>query len=451
MKHIHVLGICGTFMGGVAVIARELGFKVTGSDQNVYPPMSTYLESQGIEIIQGFGVDQLDLKPDLFVIGNTMKRGEPIVEAILNQQLLFMSGPQFLEEVVLRQKWVLAVAGTHGKTTTTSMLAWVLEYAGYQPGFLIGGIPQNFGVSSRLGKSDFFVIEADEYDTAFFDKRSKFVHYWPRTVILNNLELDHVDIFENLAAIQKQFHHLIRSVPGEGLVITHQGDQNLEEVLAKGLWTPKVSFGHQGDYDYELLAPDSSAFKVLHQGREMGEVYWKMLGEFNIENALAVIAAAKHIGITETLACEALCQFLSPKRRMELRGSVNGISVYDDFAHHPTAIAKTIAALRKKVGSARILAVFEPRSNSMKLGQFQQNLAEAMQIADQIFLYEPPHLAWSVETAFEQSQRPYCIYHDVDALAKEIAAFSRDGDHVLIMSNGGFGGVHEKLLKALAK
>jgi UDP-N-acetylmuramate: L-alanyl-gamma-D-glutamyl-meso-diaminopimelate ligase len=446
MKHIHILGICGTFMGSLAVIARELGIKVTGSDQNVYPPMSTYLESEGIEIMQGYGLEQLELKPDVFVIGNTIKRGEPIVEALLNQKLPLMSGPQFLEEAVLKNKWVLAVTGTHGKTTTSSMLAWVLEYAGYEPGFLIGGIPQNFGVSARLGKSDFFVIEGDEYDTAFFDKRSKFVHYWPRTVILNNLELDHVDIFENLAAIQKQFHHLIRMLPSEGLVITHEGDQNLEEVLAKGLWTPKVSFGQSGDYAYQLLAADASAFKVFYQQQAVGEVHWQIMGEFNIENALAVIAAAKHVGIPESVACEALGQFISPKRRLEVRGEVGGVTVYDDFAHHPTAIAKTIEALRNKVGQARILAVFEPRSNSMKLGQFQQNLAEAMQGADQIFLYEPPQLSWSVAAAFKTSQVPTHIVQDIDVLVQAIAAEMRPGDHVLIMSNGGFGGLHHKLL-----
>ena len=449
MKHIHILGICGTFMGSLAVIARELGFKVTGSDQNIYPPMSTYLESIGIEMISGYGLEQLSLKPDVFVIGNTIKRGEPIVEAILNQKLPFVSGPQFLEETVLKQKWVLAVAGTHGKTTTSSMLAWVLEYAGYEPGFLIGGIPQNFGVSSRLGKSDFFVIEADEYDTAFFDKRSKFVHYWPRTVILNNLELDHVDIFENLAAIQKQFHHLIRCVPSEGLVISHAGDANLDAVLEKGLWTPKVSFGQTGDYAYALLSPDASAFKVLHQDQVVGEVHWQILGEFNIENALAVIAAAKHVGVPEKVSCEALCQFISPKRRLEVRGEVKGMTVYDDFAHHPTAIAKTIQALRNKVGQARILAVFEPRSNSMKLGQFQRDLKDAMQEADEIFLYEPPNLSWSVQQAFADSSTPYRISHDIDALAQEIAALSQPGDQVLIMSNGGFGGIHQKILDVL--
>lgn len=446
MKHIHILGICGTFMGSLAVIARELGFRVTGSDENVYPPMSTYLESQGIDIIQGFDIDQLKLQPDIFVIGNTMKRGMPIIEAILNRKLSFFSGPGFLEEFVLKTKWVLAVTGTHGKTTTTSMLAWVLEYAGLKPGFLVGGIPQNFGISSRLGTSEFFVIEGDEYDTAFFDKRSKFVHYWPKTLIINNLELDHVDIFENLAAIQKQFHHLIRTVPGEGRVISKQGDTNIEEVLEKGLWTPKVTFGQKGNFSYRLLSSDASAFEVLHHNKKAGEIRWDIMGEFNIENALAVIAAAEHVGVSVEKSCKALSEFISPKRRLETRGVVNEVTIYDDFAHHPTAIAKTIEALRKKVGSARIIAVFEPRSNSMKLGQFQQDLAAAMQNADAVFLYEPKNLSWSVREAFELCTKPYEILQDIDLLAQRIKEVSRPGDHVLIMSNGGFGGIHEKIL-----
>ena len=437
-------------MGSLAVIARELGFKVTGSDENVYPPMSIYLEDQGIEIIQGFEAEQLKMKADILVVGNTMKRGMPIIEAMLNQKLNFMSGPQFLEEEVLKKKWVLTVTGTHGKTTTSSMLAWVLEFAAFNPGFLIGGIPLNFGISSRLGKSDFFVIEGDEYDTAFFDKRSKFVHYWPNTLIINNMELDHVDIFEDLAAIQKQFHHLIRVVPSDGLVITHQGDQATDETLAKGLWSPHITFGRQGNYTYHLLAQDASHFEVLREGKKVGEVRWNILGEFNVENALAVIAAAKHVGIEESLSCEALCQFISPKRRLEIRGTVNNVTVYDDFAHHPTAIEKTIDALRKKVGDARILAVFEPRSNSMKLGQFQKDLAQAMQGAEAIYLYEPKNLNWSVASAFTTSQKPYVIEQDIDALAQRLKQEAKPGDHILIMSNGGFGGVHTKILDLLA-
>lgn len=450
MKHIHILGICGTFMGSLAVIAREMGFHVSGSDLNVYPPMSTYLAEQGIEIIEGYGLEQLALKPDLFVVGNTLKRGLPIIEALLNQKLPFVSGPAFLEEHVLQHKWVLAVAGTHGKTTTTSMLAWVLEYAGYEPGFLVGGIPQNFGVSSRLGKSDFFVIEADEYDTAFFDKRSKFVHYWPRTLILNNLELDHVDIFEDLAAIQKQFHHLLRIVPSEGLVICKQDDLNLDTVIQQGLWTPKCSFGENGDYCYRLLHDDASTFEVLYQAQVVGQVQWGMLGTFNIENALAVIAAAHHVGILPEIACAALAQFQSPKRRLELRGLVAGVSVYDDFAHHPTAIRKTLEAVRAKVGEARILAVFEPRSNSMKLGQFQADLAEALQVADDIYLFEPPALSWSMQEALAGSKKPYLILQDIDELSRQIVLNSQPGDTILIMSNGGFGGLHQKVLDGLS-
>lgn len=449
MKHIHILGICGTFMGSLAVIAREMGFKVTGVDENVYPPMSTYLAEQGIEIIQGFDIAQLNMRPDVIVIGNTMKRGMPIIEAILNQKLPFVSGPQFLEEYVLKNKWVLAVTGTHGKTTTTSMLAWVLEYAGLKPGFLVGGIPQNFGISSRLGASDFFVIEGDEYDTAFFDKRSKFVHYWPKTLIINNLELDHVDIFDNLAAIQKQFHHLIRILPGNGLVICNQADTAVEEVLAQGLWTPKVTFGKRGHLSYRLLSSDASAFEVLQHNKKIGEIHWNCLGEFNIENALAVIAAAQHAGVALETSCKALSEFKSPKRRLEVRGIINNITVYDDFAHHPTAIEKTIQALRKKVGNARIIAVFEPRSNSMKLGQFQHDLAEAMQQADILFLYEPKNMTWSVKEAFANSAKPYVMTQDISSLVEKIKATATAGDHVLIMSNGGFGSLHEKLLAAL--
>jgi len=436
-------------MGSMEIIARELGFKVTGADENVYPPMSTYLEAQGVEIIQGFDVEQLDLNPDVIVVGNTMKRGMPIIEALLNQKLNFISGPQFLKKYVLQNKWVLAATGTHGKTTTSSMLAWVLEYAGLKPGFLIGGIPLNFGVSSRLGESEFFVLEGDEYDTAFFDKRSKFVHYWPKTVILNNMELDHVDIFENLAAIQKQFHHLIRCIPSEGLVVSHQGDQNIEETLAQGLWTPKTTFGKNGDYSYRLLKSDASQFEVLLHNQKVGEVSWDIMGEFNIENALAVIAAAKHVGVNEAVACEALEKFINPKRRMEIRGVKNNITVYDDFAHHPTAIEKTLAGLRARAGDARILAVFEPRSNSMKLGQFQKDLAQAMQGADAIYLYEPPNLSWSVGQAFTHSNTPFSILADIDALVAKITTDAKPGDQILVMSNGGFGGIHEKLLQAL--
>jgi UDP-N-acetylmuramate: L-alanyl-gamma-D-glutamyl-meso-diaminopimelate ligase len=452
MKHLHFLGICGTFMGSLAILARELGFKVTGSDQNVYPPMSTYLESQGIEIINGYDPKQLATPFDYIVVGNTMARGMPIIEAMLNQRLKFISGPEFLKQFVLDTKWVLAVTGTHGKTTTSSMLAWVLEYAGLKPGFLIGGLPQNFGVSSRLGGSDFFVIEGDEYDTAFFDKRSKFVHYWPKTLILNNLELDHVDIFENVAAIQKQFHHLLRIVPSEGQVIVNREEKNLAEVLEKGIWTPQVGFGGSaGDYTLNLLKEDASVFEVLHQGKIVGEVNWELVGRHNALNALAVIAAAKHVGIKEDVSTEALAHFKNVKRRMEVRGEVAGIKVYDDFAHHPTAIKTTIDGLRKKIGTERIFAIFEPRSNSMKLGQFQQDLCASMQEADHIYIYEPPTLSWSTKAAFEHSKSPVEVINNLEVLADIIAKSSQPGDHLLVMSNGGFGGLHDKLLNHLNK
>lgn len=452
MKHLHFLGICGTFMGSLAILARELGFKVTGSDQNVYPPMSTYLESQGIEIINGYDPAQLSAPFDYIVVGNTMARGMPIIEAMLNQRLKFISGPEFLKQFVLDTKWVLAVTGTHGKTTTSSMLAWVLEYAGLKPGFLIGGLPQNFGVSSRLGGSDFFVIEGDEYDTAFFDKRSKFVHYWPKTLILNNLELDHVDIFENVAAIQKQFHHLLRIVPSEGQVIVNREEKNLAEVLEKGIWTPQVGFGEKvGDYTLNLLKADASVFEVLHQDKVVGKVEWELVGKHNALNALAVIAAAKHVGIKEEVTAKALALFKNVKRRMEVRGEISGVKVYDDFAHHPTAIKTTIDGLRKKIGKERIFAIFEPRSNSMKLGQFQQDLCASMQEADHIYIYEPPTLNWSTKAAFEKSKAPVEVIHDLEVLADIIAKSSQSGDHLLVMSNGGFGGLHEKLLNHLQK
>lgn len=450
MKHIHILGICGTFMGSLAILARELGLKVTGSDENVYPPMSTYLESQGIEIINGYDSSQLKENIDLIIVGNTMRRGMPIVETMLNQKLNFISGPEFLEKHVLPNKWVLAVTGTHGKTTTSSMLAWTLEYAGYKPGFLIGGLPQNFGVSSRLGSSDFFVIEGDEYDTAFFDKRSKFVHYWPKTLILNNLELDHVDIFEDLKAIQKQFQHLLRTIPSEGQIISNQDCQALTEVINQGAWTPKISFGvQQGDYTLNLLSNDANHFEVLYQGKKITEIHWELLGMHNALNALAVIAAAKHIGIKEQITSEALQQFKNVKRRMEIRGEQNQIKVYDDFAHHPTAIKTTIDGLRQKVKTKRIFAIFEPRSNSMKLGQFQNDLCNAMQEADFIYIYEPPTLSWSTRDALKNSNKPFFIFNDLDQMVLAISKNSKAKDHLLVMSNGGFGGIHEKLLNSL--
>lgn len=439
-------------MGSLAVLARELGFTVTGSDENVYPPMSTYLEAQGIKIISGYDPKQLEEPFDYIVVGNTMRRGMPIIESMLDKALNFISGPEFLRQFVLKDKWPLVVTGTHGKTTTASMLAWVLEFAGMQPGFLIGGLPENFGVSSRLGGSDFFVVEGDEYDTAFFDKRSKFVHYWPKTLILNNLELDHIDIFENIAAIQKQFHHLLRLVPEAGQIIVNSEEPHLGEVLAQGVWTPQVSFGKShGDYQLKLLKDDASAFEVYYRDTKITEVHWQLLGMHNALNALAVIAAAKHVGITETTSAEALAQFKNVKRRMEVRGEVAGVKVYDDFAHHPTAIKTTLEGLRHKVGKDRIFAIFEPRSNSMKLGQFQADLRDAMQVADRIFIYEPPNLNWSTQKAFQSSVKPVNILNDLELLADLVIEHAREGDHLLVMSNGGFGGFHEKLLKKLTQ
>ena len=384
--HIHILGICGTFMGGIAAIAKQAGHRVTGCDANVYPPMSTQLEAQGIELIEGWAPQQVELKPDLFVIGNVVSRGNPLMEAILDRNLAYISGPQWLYENVLREKWVLAVAGTHGKTTTTAMLAWILEDAGLEPGFLIGGVPENFGVSARLTASAFFVIEADEYDTAFFDKRSKFVHYHPRTAILNNLEFDHADIFADLAAIETQFHHLVRTVPGSGLIVANGLEASMERVLARGCWTPVERVGVEAGWHSGIPAPDGS-FDVKLAAKLQGTVHWDLLGSHNQHNALAALAAARHAGVPVTQAIAALGRFRNVKRRLEVRGSVNGVTVYDDFAHHPTAIELTIAGLRSKVGKARILAVLEPRSNTMKMGVMKDSLGPSLRGADLVFCY----------------------------------------------------------------
>ena len=455
---IHILGICGTFMGGLAMLARSLGHEVTGSDANVYPPMSTLLENQGIDLIQGYDPSQLEPRPDLVIIGNAMTRGNPCVEAVLENNIPYMSGPQWLHDFVLRDRWVLAVAGTHGKTTTASMLAWVLEYAGLAPGFLIGGIPQNFGISARLpqapkadpaSRSPFFVIEADEYDTAFFDKRSKFVHYRPRTAILNNLEYDHADIFSNLAAIQTQFHHLVRTIPGQGLIVCNGREESLQTVLAQGCWTPVENFG--STEGWQAGEPDENgAFDVLHHGQTVGHIAWPLLGEHNRLNALAVIAAARHAGVSIQVACEALSQFQNVKRRMEVKGCVRGITVYDDFAHHPTAIATTIAGLRQKVGSARIIAVLEPRSNTMKLGSMKAALPESLAEADQVFCYGGG-VEWDVAAALAPLGIKLHTGNDFDAFVQSILSNAKSGDHILVMSNGGFGGIHQKLLDGLAE
>jgi UDP-N-acetylmuramate: L-alanyl-gamma-D-glutamyl-meso-diaminopimelate ligase len=446
--HIHILGICGTFMGGIAVIAQQAGHRVTGCDANVYPPMSTQLEAQGIELTEGWDPLQVKLRPDLFMIGNVVSRGNPLVEEILDRNLGYVSGPQWLYDQVIRDKWVLAVAGTHGKTTTTSMLAWLLQEGGLNPGFLIGGVPENFGVSARLTDSSFFVIEADEYETAFFDKRSKFVHYHPRTAILNNLEFDHADIFPDLASIETQFHHLVRTVPRAGLIVANGREDSMRRVLERGCWTPIETFGRDDGWTAGAADADGS-FSVQLKGRETGRVYWNLLGEHNRMNALAALAAARHVGVPMKLGIEALQTFKNVKRRMEVRGVVKGITVYDDFAHHPTAIETTIAGLRSKVGDARILAVLEPRSNTMKLGVMKDTLAGSLDDAQLVFCYIGG-IGWDAATALKPLGSKVMCSDDLNSLVAAIVAAANSGDHVLVMSNGGFGGIHGKLLSALA-
>lgn len=441
--HIHILGICGTFMGGIAVLAKEAGYRVTGCDANVYPPMSTQLEAQGIELIEGYGTEQLALNADMYVIGNVISRGNPLMEEILNRNLTYISGPQWLSQALLQNKWVLAVAGTHGKTTTTSMLAWILEYANMNPGFLIGGVPQNFGVSACLTDSPFFVIEADEYDTAFFDKRSKFVHYHPRTAVLNNLEFDHADIFPDLASIETQFHHLVRTVPGEGLIVSNGREASLDRVLKRGCWTPVEPFGTTQGWNID------DANHVTLNGMAQGILKWDLMGEHNRMNALAALAAARHAGVPVAQGLAALSEFKNVKRRMEVRGTVNGITVYDDFAHHPTAIATTVEGLRHKVGNARILAVLEPRSNTMKLGVMKDALPASLKDADAVFCYGA-NLGWDARGALAPLGNKAAVSDDLNELIELIAAAANPGDQVLVMSNGGFGGIHEKLLQRLA-
>jgi UDP-N-acetylmuramate: L-alanyl-gamma-D-glutamyl-meso-diaminopimelate ligase len=455
--HIHILGICGTFMGGIAVLAKQAGHRVTGCDANVYPPMSSQLEAQGIELMEGFSVEQTKLNPDIYVIGNVVSRGNPLIEEILNLGLPYISGPQWLAENVLKGKWVLAVAGTHGKTTTSSMLAWILEYAGLAPGFLIGGVPENFGVSARLPQqpkqdeksiSPFFVIEADEYDTAFFDKRSKFVHYRPRTAVLNNLEFDHADIFDDLAAIEKQFHHLVRIVPQQGLVVANGKESSLNRVIEKGCWTPVEKFGTDADWQAVNAAGDGS-FDVSYQGKVQGRVDWDLLGEHNRMNGLASIAAARHVGVTTETSIAALTDFKNVKRRMETKGVVKNVTVYDDFAHHPTAIDTTVAGLRAKVGAARILAVLEPRSNTMKLGVMKDALPASLSEADLVFCYGA-NLGWDAAEALKPIANKAKTFDDLTKLVQAIVSVAKPDDHILVMSNGGFGGVHQKILDALS-
>ena len=447
--HIHILGVCGTFMGGVAQLAVAAGHQVTGCDANVYPPMSDQLRAAGIELIEGFDCTQLGLNPDVFVIGNAISRGNPLLEAILDRGLPYISGPQWLAEHVLQGRWVLGVAGTHGKTTTASMLAWILEDAHMAPGFLIGGVPRNFGVSARLGETPFFVIEADEYDTAFCDKRSKFVHYKPRTIVLNNLEFDHADIFADLAAIETQFHHLVRTLPQSGLIVSNAGEASLERVLQRGCWTPVQRFNDP--HGYRADGDDASGELVLH-GAEgvIGRTRWALTGDHNRANACAALLAARHVGVPFDKGLEALGRFENVKRRMEVRGEARGVTVYDDFAHHPTAIATTIAGLRRKVGDARILAVLEPRSNTMKLGTMKSQLPDSLRQVDAAFCYAA-HLGWDAAAALAPMGDRAIVDDDLDRLVSKITSAAQPGDHVLVMSNGGFGGIHGKLLNALAK
>ncbi|MDZ7925502.1 MAG: UDP-N-acetylmuramate:L-alanyl-gamma-D-glutamyl-meso-diaminopimelate ligase [Marinagarivorans sp.] len=454
MQHIHILGICGTFMGSLAQLAKAMGYKVTGADVNVYPPMSTQLEAAGIELTQGWGLEQLDPLPDTIVVGNVISRGNPLMEHILNRMLPFTSGPQWLAEHVLHNRWVMAVAGTHGKTTTSSMLACMLEAADMAPGFLIGGVPQNFGVSARLGDSDFFVIEADEYDTAFFDKRSKFVHYRPNTLIMNNLEYDHADIFPDLAAIERQFHHVVRTVPSQGLLVYPKSDAAIGRVLAMGQWTQAHTTGEGGDWQARILVADGSDFEVWFEGQKVGHVRWGLTGMHNVNNALAAMAAARSVGVEPPIACEALAGFANVKRRMELLATIKGVSVFDDFAHHPTAIATTLQGLRAKVGDARITAVIEPRSNTMKQGTMKDALLDACRDATHVCWFSPEGLGWSVsDWLAAQDDRVDIAKHQsfaaLDDLVAHLTAQAQAGEQIVIMSNGGFGGVHKLLVKAL--
>ncbi|MGB5540966.1 MAG: UDP-N-acetylmuramate:L-alanyl-gamma-D-glutamyl-meso-diaminopimelate ligase [Gammaproteobacteria bacterium] len=450
--HIHILGICGTFMGGIALLAREQGVEVSGSDANVYPPMSTQLAAQGITLDEGYDPAHLAPAPDCVVIGNALSRGNPAVEHVLNEGIAYSSGPQWLAEHILQGRWVLAVAGTHGKTTTASMLAWILEYAGLAPGFLIGGVPRNFGISARAGHAPFFVVEADEYDTAFFDKRSKFVHYRPRTLVLNNLEYDHADIFPDLAAIETQFHHLVRTVPGNGLIVSNAGDANLARVLARGCWTPVeqvTAVTGAARWHAALQSADGSRFDVLLDGKVAGTVDWTQLGAHNVHNALAAIAAARHAGVPVAQAVAALAEFKGVRRRLEIRGTSAGVTVYDDFAHHPTAIATTLQGLRKRVGAERILLVLEPRSNTMQMGVHRDTLGAAMHGADAVWLYQSTQHGWSLDAIARTLPVPAAVLSSIDEMVAALVAAARPGDHILVMSNGGFGGIHDKLLAAL--
>ncbi len=453
---IHILGICGTFMGGVALLARKAGHEVSGCDANVYPPMSIQLEEQGIVLCEGYFADDIPEDVDEVVIGNALSRGNEAVEYVLNNNISYSSGPEWLSKHVLSQRWVLAVAGTHGKTTTSSMLVWMLEYAGLNPGFLIGGIPANFGISARIGEAPFFVVEADEYDTAFFDKRSKFVHYHPRTAVLNNLEFDHADIFENLDAIKKQFHHFVRTIPGDGLIVKNGEDENINAVLEQGCWsqTAAIHKDHNpehSDDDWSIgeSSKDGKQFDVLLDGKVVSTVSWSLHGSHNRMNALAAIAAAQHAGVPVELSCEALSEFKGIKRRLEVIGVVNGVTIYDDFAHHPTAIEETLAAMKEVQGKGRLFAVLEPRSNTMRMGIHKESLSDSWQQADEICLYQPEGLDWSLGDVVAQSRTPANIFSSIDKIIEHLLSEATSGDHILIMSNGGFEAIHQRLLVAL--
>ena len=449
--HLHLLGICGTFMGGLALLAREHGHRVSGQDAGVYPPMSTQLEAAGIELTEGYGAEGVPREADLVVIGNALSRGNPAVEFVLERGLPYTSGPQWLAEHVLQGAWTLAVAGTHGKTTTASMLAWILEEAGLQPGFLIGGVPHDFGVSARAGAGSFFVVEADEYDTAFFDKRAKFVHYRPRTAVLNNLEFDHADIYPDLASIQRQFHQLVRTVPGNGLIVAPTAEPAMAETLAMGCWSPVEPLETADGWHARERSADGSRFDAYLGEAFQGRVAWDQVGDHNVANGLAAIAAARHAGVPAAQGAQALATFGGVRRRLEVRGEVAGITVYDDFAHHPTAIATTLQGLRRRVGQARVLAVLEPRSNTMRQGVHRGTLAPSLEAADRVFLYQPEDLAWDLGAVAAEVGDRAAVCHAVEELVLALREAARPGDHILIMSNGAFGGIHERLLRALAE
>ncbi len=451
MSKLHILGIAGTFMGGVAALARELGHTVEGSDQAIYPPMSTQLEQLGIALAQGYLPQHISDDCDTVVVGNALSRGNAAVEAVLNAGRRYTSGAQWLSETVLPGRTTLAVAGTHGKTTTTTILAYLLQAAGREPGFLIGGVAEDFGVSARVGRGVEFVVEADEYDTAFFDKRSKFVHYRPRVAILNNLEYDHADIFPDVAAIQRQFHHLVRTVPGNGRLIVNGADVHLDQVLAMGCWTPVERFGFEASLDWSarLIAADGSAFAVLKHGVEIGAVHWPLLGRHNVLNALAALAAANAVGVEIAKVMPALANFRSVKRRLEVIGAYGGITVYDDFAHHPTAIATTLEGLRAKVGDARIVVAMEPRSNSMRLGAHAQALAPSLDGADAVVFLHRPELAWDAGKVIAQVRGDARAVPDTQTLITTLQSLVQAGDHVVFMSNGGFDGAPRRFLAAL--